>query len=242
MSEKKIIKVALKATPLFQLCDDDLIDKFATLAQLKVLEKGQVVFLQQEPAKFFYAIRTGRIKLFRETAEGDQTIIDILPKNEVFGETAFFEGEHYPYGAEATENSEVFVLPLSELRNSVKNNPEFAMSMLNTMARHRKHQDMELEHRTIQTAPQRIGCFLLKLAYQKHLGTDSIEVQLPYDKTLIASRLGIKPETFSRALSKLKQETGVKVKGANIKVDSLDKLAQFSCVACSYESPCKNTR
>ena len=110
--------------------------------------------------------------------------------------------------------------------------------MMSAMARYRRQQDRELEHRTIQNAPQRIGCFLLRLADQSKTGP--VTIHLPYDKTLVASRLGMQPETFSRALSKLKSQTGITIKGATIEMDSLNQLVEFSCAACSSEFPCKD--
>ena len=65
-----------------------------------------------------------------------------------------------------------------------------------------------------------------------------VRIHLPYDKTLVAARLGMQPETFSRALSKLKKETGIRVQGAYIEMDSIDPLASYSCIACSSEFPC----
>lgn len=106
------------------------------------------------------------------------------------------------------------------------------------MARYRRQQDRELEHRTIQNAPQRIGCFLLRLTNQEEEG--SVKIHLPYDKTLVASRLGMQPETFSRALNKLKDKTGIRVKGATVELDNLEQLTSYSCSACSSEFPCKD--
>ena len=110
--------------------------------------------------------------------------------------------------------------------------------MLSAMARYRRRQDQELEHRTIQNAPQRIGCFLLRLTRQDAEGP--VTIHLPYDKTLVASRLGMQPETFSRALAKLRDATGITVRGATIEMDSLDRLVRYSCAACSSEFPCQD--
>jgi CRP-like cAMP-binding protein len=91
----------------------------------------------------------------------------------------------------------------------------------------------------VQNAPQRIGCFLLRLANQTALD-NTITIHLPYDKTLVASRLGMQPETFSRALAKLKEKTGIRIKGATIEMESLNQLSDFSCAACSSSFPCKD--
>jgi hypothetical protein len=89
------------------------------------------------------------------------------------------------------------------------------------MSRSRKQQDKELEHRTKCSSAHRL--FLLRLC---NLDADGpIRLNLPYHKTLIASRLGMKAETFSRALAKLRQETGIRIKGAAVEIDTVDQLS-----------------
>jgi hypothetical protein len=50
---------------------------------------------------------------------------------------------------------------------------------------------------------------------------------LPYDKTLIADTLGMKGETFSRALNVLRLKTGLRIKGTSVEIGRVDKLIEF---------------
>lgn len=225
---------------LFKSCKSAFLNNLAQQSKLQNLEKGQILFVHEDTADRFYIMNNGWVKLFRETVEGTQAIIDILNQGHMFGETALFQDDVYPYSAEATESAEVISLPLSLLKKEIEDNPKLALEMLSSMAKFRRQQDQELEHRTLQNAPQRIGCFLLRLANQNASG--EVVINLPYDKTLVASRLGMQPETFSRALGKLKSETGIEIKGSSIKVDNLTQLSEFSCGACSAEFPCKDLK
>jgi hypothetical protein len=65
-----------------------------------------------------------------------------------------------------------------------------------------------------------------------------VTLHLPYDKTLIASRLGMKPETFSRALAKLKEQTGIRIVGPTVYIDRLQTLVSYTCNHCSTHFPC----
>jgi len=223
---------------LFHGASSAFLKNVETAARAQKHEKGKVLFIHEESADHFYIVNLGWVKLFRETLDGTQAIIDILPAGHVFGETAIFENDTYPYSAEVIEPAEIISVPLALLKQEIEVNNKLALNMLASMARYRRQQDREIEHRTIQNAPQRIGCFLLRLADQEKTGP--VKIQLPYDKTLVASRLGMQPETFSRALAKLKEQTGIRIKGATIEMDSLDQLVSFSCAACSSEFPCKD--
>lgn len=223
---------------LFKNCDKSFFDSLAAQAQEQKYEKGKIIFIHGDDAQRFYFIKSGWIKLFRETLDGAQAVVDILPAGQIFGETSIFEDQAYPYSAEVVEPTTLVSMPISILRKEIEDNNKMAYSMLSSMARYRRQQDREIEHRSIQNAPQRIGCFLLRLADQEQVGP--VSIHLPYDKTLVASRLGMQPETFSRALAKLRDATGMKVKGATIELQSLDQLVNFSCAACSSEFPCKD--
>lgn len=235
-----IIFNKIKELDLFENCTPDFLQRLAQQSKIQSLQKGQILFVHEDRASRFYIITQGWIKLFRETLEGTQAVVDILNKDHMFGETAIFQDDLYPYSAEASEKAEVISLPLSLLKAEIEDNPKLALAMLSSMARFRRHQDQELEHRTLQNAPQRIGCFLLRLANQDSQG--EVTIHLPYDKTLLASRLGMQPETFSRALAKLKAETGIMIKGSTITMESLEQLSCYSCAACSAEFPCKDLK
>ncbi len=228
----------LKNVPYLRVCDDTFFDTLNAGAQQKSYKKGQILFLHEDEATRFYFIVSGWVKLFRETQDGVQSVVNILNAGNIFGETSIFENDLYPYSAEVVEPAEIISYSLNDLKKEIEKNNKLALSMLSAMAKYRREQDAEIEHRSIQNASQRIGCFLLRLVEQDAEGP--IKIELPYDKILVASRLGMQPETFSRALAKLRDKTGIRVQGSTIEVDNLDQLNSFSCEACSSEFPCKD--
>ncbi len=230
--------IELEKYLIFKGCTGSFFDTLAKETHVQRHTKGKLLFVHEDEAERFFIIKSGWVKLFRETLDGTQSIVDVLTTGHMFGETAIFEADLYPYSAEIIEPAEIVSLPLSTLKSEIENNNKLALNMLSAMARYRRQQDREIEHRTIQNAPQRIGCFLLRLANQDESG--AVTIHLPYDKTLVASRLGMQPETFSRALMKLKEKTGIRVKGATIEMDNLQQLTSYSCAACSSEFPCKD--
>lgn len=224
--------------PLFKGASEDTIQNLAAAGQLISLGKGEALFMQEDPAEWFYIMLSGWVKLFRETMDGAEAVIDMATRGELVGETAIFEDGLHSYCAAAAEKVEVLRLPSSLLKKAVNDEQAVALSMLSSMSRHRKRQSREIESLTLQNASQRIGCFLLRHCNQ--LDTDQIDLQLPYDKSLIAARLGMKSETFSRALNKLRQETNINVKGSVVQIPSVDVISTYSCSACSNEFPCSD--
>ena len=73
--------------------------------------------------------------------------------------------------------------------------------MLASASHHLKFLVEQIEQIKLMTAPQRLADFLLRLC---PTDAGSCRILLPYEKTLIANRLGMKPESLSRAFAKLR--------------------------------------
>lgn len=232
-------KYSLKDIVLFENCDQNFLRKLETHAHKRRHNKGKVLFFHGDEARSFFVITSGWVKLYRETTEGEQAIINVLPEKHILGETAIFNSNNYPYSAEIIKAAEIVSYPLAELKNEIQTNNNLAMAMLNSMAEYRRRLDREIEHRTLQNAAQRIGCFILRMAQQDD--KTPTEVHIPYDKTIVAAHLGMKPETFSRALTKLKTKTGIKVTGSTIELNNLEQLSHYCCTVCSSTFPCENS-
>jgi len=232
------LKKFIKNTDFFQGLDEKTCDSIIKNTTSSLFSKGKILFIADEPAQYFYLVRSGYVKLFRETLDGAQAILDILSAGHLLGETAIFQDNTYPYSAEIIETSDIITLPLASLKAELEHSPALAHAFLKHMTKIREKQEKDLEHRSLQNAPQRIGCFLLRLCPLDH--KDPVTLHLPYDKTLIAGRLGMQPETFSRALKRLRTETGLEIQGSTITIPCIQTLSDYTCVACSSSFPCKD--
>ena len=223
---------------MFRVLEESARVKFLAQATHFHRTKGGVVCLAGEPAHNLFVVVSGWIKIFRETLDGEEAVLDVVSTGSFFGEDAAFDGDLYQMNAEVVEDAEIMTFPIALLKEQIEKDPIFARATLSYMTQKKQLREREVEHLSVQNAPQRIGCFLLRLA-----GPDAIEkasFDLPFDKTLIAAKLGMQPETFSRALAKLRHETGVHIKGARVSIDEVEKLSTYACSACSSEFPCKD--
>lgn len=228
----------LRAVPLFGQLKDSVLAGFAEYARMSLEKKGQVLFAPDSPNDKFYIVLSGWIKLYRETLSGEEAIVDVLTSGHNFGEIALPGTEGMPYGATVVEDAAIITIPRFLLAEEVMRNSLFGLSVLQGITRQKLQRDMEIEHRTVQNAPQRIGCFLLKLCNSVERG--AVTLHLPYDKTVLALRLGMQPETFSRALTRLRDEAGIKIKGSSVDISDVQALVKYTCSACSSSFPCED--
>lgn len=235
-------KSLLKDHPILEGVSDAVLDGLVKVARPQEVSKGQVLFLQEDEAEHVFLVINGWVKVFRETLDGEEAVIDVITRGHMIGEGAIFNGGQHNAGAAAVEPSLVMQIPIRALEDLINQNSDIAVNMLHMVSRQRRRQNHEIESLTLQNASQRIGCFLLRLLPVSAANTpeDDITLHLPYDKSLIASRLGMKSETFSRALGRLKSETGIGVRGGTITIPGVVALTRYSCSACSTEFPCKD--
>jgi CRP-like cAMP-binding protein len=225
----------LKKAPLFAGMDAATITFFAEHSFQKHYEKGAPLFSMGDPATRLFFIIDGWIKLYRVNRDGEETIINIFAPRETFAEAAAFgPAQHYPVSAQAVEDSTVLEIPRTLFIDKIREDSDFALSIIGSIAARQHYLVQMIEHLAVKTPPQRLGCFLLRLCPPEK--TERVEVSLPYDKALIARRLSIQPETFSRALKKLEPH-GVSTKGRSVIIQNTNNLRAF----CDFEDrdrPC----
>lgn len=213
---------------------------FVDAAVARHHDKGAAIFHQGDTAESFFVIISGWVKLFRTTPEGEEALVGLFTRGDVFGEAALFEGSLYPLSAEAAESAHILAIPSKTLKTRAQKNPDITVRMLASLSAEMQNLQRQNEQMAIMTAPQRVACLLLQLS--SGLTGKGGTMSFPYDKSLAAARLGMKPETFSRALAQLKP-VGVTVKGPEFKIDCFDKLIDFSCGHCTATpGECKGCR
>jgi CRP-like cAMP-binding protein len=176
---------------------------------VRSIERGQVLFQQGDPARAFFLVLGGQVKLSRVNPGGDEAIVHIYGAGESFAEAAMFLGGRYPVAAEAVVPSRVMHIESDALRRKVAERPEIAFAMMASMSRHLKVLVDQIEKMKLLSADQRVAEFLLGLCGEK---TGAVTLSLPHEKSLIANRLGMKPATFSRAIARIR-DLGVEVTG-----------------------------
>jgi CRP-like cAMP-binding protein len=215
----------LRGASLFSHLSDQEIACFNAATQARSYKKGQILYLQQDSAQFFYVICSGWIKLFHTTQEGEEIVVDMLTTGDMVGESAIFADGQHTSSAQIIEDANLLSIPAHVLKEQICLNPTLALSMLSSMSRHHRRHYGEIAMNAMQSAPQRVGCFLLRLCPRDK--KEDVVLRLPYDKALIAYTLGMKGATFSRALNILREKTGMRIKGAAVEIDSVSQLAKF---------------
>lgn len=177
-------------------------------AKVRHCERNATLFLQGERADAIFIVADGWVKLYRISPSGSEAVVAVFTKGASFGEAVALQGGAYPVAAEAVTEATLIRIDAEIFRNTIRQSPETALSMLSATYIHLHSLVAQIEELKARTGAQRVASFLLELA---PCTSGGCEVTLPYDKALIAGRLGLQPESLSRAFAKLKGH-GVTIK------------------------------
>jgi CRP-like cAMP-binding protein len=186
-------------------------------------EKGTTLFLQGEPATAFFIVLDGWVKIYRTTPDGLEVVLHVFKRGETFAEAAIFLGGRYPASGETAAPSRLLTVDGAAFRSRIEERPALAMSMLASASYQLKFLVEQIEQIKVRSAPQRIADFIVRMT-QVRKGAAIIE--LPFEKNLLANRLGMKPESFSRALAQLRVH-GVTVERGTVSIADVGRLLSF---------------
>ena len=130
----------------------------------------------------------------------------------------FLERPHYPVGAQALQATEVLSFDALDFADMLKGSVETCFVMLGSMSQRLRMQLREIDELSLHSATCRVASYLLKQA-----PVDSDVFELPVAKQVVASRLSVKPETFSRIIKSLSDDRVIQIAGSRVTI--LDRAA-----------------
>ncbi len=214
----------VRRSPLFSDVSAGILD--ALLAESRVGEhrRGKILFLRGDPADRFFLLFSGWVKIFLDTPSGDQTVIEIMRSGESIAEAAIFMEMAYPASAEIADDARVLEIPAQPFLALLRSESGLALTMLAALSKRLHYLIQHIEKVQTFSTPHRLAEFLIGLANGADNGPAVI--RLPYDKSLVAARLGMKPESLSRALAKLR-DLGVTTQGGEVHIAEIERLRDF---------------
>lgn len=216
--------VALCAkAPLFAALKPQELTFLLENAQAFSYAETQLLFSQGDDAEHFFVVLDGRVNIFALTETGDQSIIEVFDGVSTFAEAAIFSSGKYPLNCEVVAGSRLAHVPSAQFMKRLGDNPRLGFHLLSGLSRWQMHMIHEISELKSKSPGQRLASFLLALARDAQ---DGVQVRLPITKAALASRIGIAPESLSRALARLK-EAGVESHGREVVLTDLAALRRL---------------
>lgn len=192
---------ALRRVYLFSGLEDDEYLEAVAHASALTLEPGQILFSQGDQAEAFFWVAEGVVRLFRASPQGDEKVIDLIGANRFFAEAVLFMGSRYPVNASAQSQTRLIAFDGRSFREWLARDANRCFRLLAAMSARMHKLVNEIDRLTLMKGADRLLQYLLDHSDPDETGRHKVELEAP--KQVIASRIGVKPETFSRLLHKL---------------------------------------
>ncbi|MFG1497115.1 fumarate/nitrate reduction transcriptional regulator Fnr [Saccharospirillum sp. HFRX-1] len=205
----------------------------AIIRRGRPIKKGELLFAQGEPFNSVFAVRTGTVKTYTLTQEGDEQITGFHLASELVGLDAY-DSPVYPATARALETTNVCEIPVDRLDALSGQLPELRRQLLRLMGRELREDQQMMLLLSKKSAEERIASFLLNLAARfRRRGYSGTQFRLTMARSDIANYLGMAVETVSRVFTRF-QRQGILADSSSardIEIVDLTALTQMASLA-----------
>ncbi len=216
----------LARLPLFSELPKADLANLAAAAHVREFDRGAILFLSGEMPDGMYCVLEGQIKLSLTSRTGLEKVVDLMGPGRSFAEALMFYDRPSPVTAQAVKKSLVAVIPGRVIIGEIQRSEPFARRMLAGLSARLHHLISDLEMLCLQSSMQRVIGALLSEVPPSIPPDAEIRVRFPASKGLIALRLNLTPETFSRALHELAEAGLIATEGKEIIILDLQRLKQ----------------
>ena len=217
----------LRNLPLFRELAPEEIDRVSVGTRELRVQRGDILFQKGDPTRGFYIVVYGQVKLLFITPNGDEKVIEIMGPGQSFGEALMFMEKPYIVTAHALVDSMLLHVSKEVVFEELDRDPKFARRMIAGLSRRLHHLISDVESYSLRSATQRVIGYLLQPDHDDDDAHGRTMVTLPASKSVIASRLNITPEHFSRILHELTEAQLIEVTGRTVRILDMEKLRTF---------------
>ncbi len=192
--------------------DKGELEAISSIAHIKKVLKGEIIFFEGDPAAGFYILLTGKVRVYKASPDGKEYTIHQIMPGQLFAEAAIFKGNQYPANCAAIEDSLVAFFAKDAFIRLIKESPQISLKIIGSLSGFLREFNRKVEELSLKEISARIASFLLGESEK----IKSNEITLDVSKAELARRLGTIGETLSRNLKKLKELRVISVDGKKI--------------------------
>ena len=208
----------LATLPAFAKLTDDDRELLSSEAYLQRFDKGERVFSMGEPASQLVCLVQGSARVYRLRPDGKEKVIHLVSAPALMGEAPTLTGGIYPSSADCTTECLLVSIPRKVLLDTAVRLPDLPWRMMAQLFSRLRELTSSLEAHSQQSGAVRVASFLIGLGHGKEA------VDLPAAKKDVANYLGLRAESFSRALKALQAARAIEVTDRQIRIVDRERL------------------
>jgi CRP/FNR family transcriptional activator FtrB len=201
----------VRSLPIFEGLDEAAFNRLTATAYLQKFPASTILLLEGDPVDFLYVLLDGQVEL-QGTWNDKETTLAILRPVSTFILAAVVLDANALMGARTVDRCEILMIPGDAIRRAMAEDPVFSVAVARELSGCYRGLVRSIKNQKLRGGVERLANYLLALR-AKAGGSDTVE--LPHEKRVLASLLGMTPENLSRAFATL-QGYGVVVAGSSV--------------------------
>jgi CRP/FNR family transcriptional regulator, cyclic AMP receptor protein len=218
-------EILLKQVPLFRSLRAEDSRRIAALLQKQTLRKGDALFREGEEGNCLYMIIAGKIKIVRQSRDGDEMILAMLSAGDFCGEMALLDGMPRSADAVAVEETHLYGLNRKDFLDYVMSNETAVKAILSALTKRLRKADDFLEDIFFLNVAARLAKKLIELAMSNGFReAENGPVKLSLTQKDLASMIGTTRESVNKELRALREKNLIDLSSRTILLRDLDAL------------------
>ncbi len=210
---------------MFKDLPPELIDRIARLSVTKKIRAGETLFFKNDDGDALYGILDGRIRISTGTAGGQELVLNIIEKDEIFGEIALLDGKPRTADAIAIIGCELMVIHRRDVRQLIEQETALAIHFLELAGERLRWLSDRIEDAAFLDVAARLAKQLLHMAEISGEQTpEGIIVKLQPSQAELGQMLGTSRISISKHLRRWRDRDWVTLKRGTVLIKDRESL------------------
>lgn len=215
----------LGSAELFSPLSDESIELLAAGSRLDSFGRNSQIACAGDYSPGIRLIRSGLVKASINSHHGHEKVIAMLDEGKTFGQAEIFSGQPFHYDARSISRVDLLTVARDAVLEVSRNDARFNRALVECLSRQFDALVRDIKYSGGYSVSQRLVSYLLYRAAEQ-AGAEAL-VELPVTKVVLASRLGMSAESFSRTLRHLQDRELVTVNRRRIRIHNVQALSDL---------------
>lgn len=221
------VKIAQSASILWDPLTDEQRDLFVNHAEVRKLERDEVIYREDETPEYLYYLLRGKVTMYRQGLSGPH-IVRMVEPGAIFGYVASIEGSNYKSTAVAGADTEVLTIPVRLMFHFIWENSSFAMLFLRELSSLLGISVQRTISLTQKHIRGRLAETLLSMLDKYGVEEDGLTLAVYLSRSDMAQMANMTTSNAIRTLSAFASEGLVSIEGRKLKIINVEALQQIS--------------
>jgi CRP/FNR family transcriptional regulator, cyclic AMP receptor protein len=192
-------------------------------------QRGQVLYTPQEKSEVLFMLKKGRVRIYRVSPDGREFTLTVVGAGTVFGEMSLTAQRLENAYAEAMGPVIVCKMRRLDFEQLVMDKPQVGLKVMSVMSERLILAEDRMEDIALKEVPTRLASFILQLIKSEGVVTrEGYKVPTRYTHRQVATMIGSKRETVTKAFTLLQQAGAVELERRRIHVKDIETLKRIA--------------